>query len=276
MIKNLCLFSVSLLIMAVLQGGTWWQKPAISSIDKYDRIDTEQVRAFPEIAEDTLNSTGRYWHKRNGCFHGDIYYSGYVKWGHQRIAVILNKGQQQLYMIGDSVDGRETARVISLDDQYIVLRYPTRISVLCREFDKDTSKTILATSVTTSSATEVSAIPASVSTDHIAQQVYHSDLGTIAPVIGSQGEIRGYRLQECRQYCWLLRYLDLKESDVLISIQGKDVSGMSLQQITNTLIQSGQDIELSLLRDGKPKIVSLPWKKISELLHLASVKGATQ
>lgn len=247
--------------MAGTQFYFWQQDPAVSGLNTAVRqTDIKQTVRRVAIPEDTLAISGRYWQARNGCQDGNVRYIGYSEQNKQRFAVVSSQGKEQIYSVGDALAESAQPRVISLDERAVVLRYPDRVAVLCHEQQQKTA-------VTASLSTAVA--PVSVPRPAVAR----FEFGVIARVSNAQGQVTGYRLQQCLHYCWLMRQFSIQEGDVLTSIQGITVDKLSAKQMRAMLTDKDADISLTLLRNGQSKVVMLPLQKISPLLHLLGKGG---
>lgn len=246
--------------MACSQLYTWRQDPAIAGLRAQSREpDISQPVSRVAIPVDTLALSGDYWQKRHGCMTGTLRYRGYSVTDNQRIAVVRSNDRERIYGVGDEISDAKQARILSLDDGHVVLRYPDSIVVLCREAQKTSA------SVSSSSTTEPPRFPP--------HSELHTLLGTISPVTDAAGGLLGYRLQHCQRYCWLMRQFSLEEGDTINSIQGIQVSQMSSSELNKILVQGNRDIALTLQRRNETKSVTLPWNSIAPLLHFLQKEG---
>lgn len=240
----------------------WRQDPSIAGVRAQSREpDISQPASKVTIPVDTLVSSASYWQKHHGCQTGSLRYSGYSAHDKQRIAVVFSGGQEHLYSVGDELVEAPQARIIALDDQTVVLRYPDKITVLCRDGQK--------TPENIRPLAQVNLSPSS------SPSMLDSPLGTLAPVSDKVGNVMGYRLQKCLRYCWLMRQFSLQEGDTITAIQGIRVGQILPAQLDEILIHDRRDITVTLQRGAETKSVTLPWKRIASLTHFLK-KGDAQ
>lgn len=240
----------------------WRQDPSIAGVRAQSRDpEMSQPASRVTIPADTLVSSASYWQKHHGCQTGSLRYNGYSAHDKQRIVVVFSGGQEHLYSLGDELTDVPQSRIIALDDQAVVLRYPDKITVLCRDGQKtpENIRPLAQTNLSPSSS----------------PPTLHSALGTLAPVSDKAGNVMGYRLQKCLRYCWLMRQFSLQEGDTITSIQGVRVGQILPAQLNEILTHDRQDITVTLQRGTEMKSVTLPWKRIAPLAHLLK-KGDAQ
>lgn len=258
MIKLIALFGASLLII----GSARFFEQQLSTMDIVGSLvapsgSTARPVKFTPLPEDVLPFSANDLQKRYGCETSSSRFIGFTTRPGTPLAVLRDGVNETLYALGDALPGKDVRRVIWLDAQRLIVRKEKGIDVLCRDGTK-----VLAAQVVSPPPSQ----PAPQS-----EKVWSSALGEISQVVNSQGAITGYRLQQCRRYCWLLKQASLQTGDVITAVQGIPVTNLSITQIKDTAMKQQQDIHLTVERAGQQHQITLPWSRIAPMMHF--IKG---
>lgn len=250
--KYLALFCAALLLITGVRLFGRQDEHRISIETKGVNRGAKPSPGFVPFPEDVVLFSAEAWQARLGCETSSLHYIGYSTQPDSRFFVIRDGKNERLYEVGDALPGQGGARIISVDEQRILIRDAQNIHVLCH----DALPTVKNHPVLFHNNED--------------EKIYSSQIGDVSPVVNSKGIVTGYRLQACHRYCWLLKSLSLQVGDIITSVQGRPVAGLSLLQIKDRMMSQQQDISITVERAGRSQSISLPWSTIKPLLAMAN------
>lgn len=275
MIKLKTLFIGTLILVAIARYP--WQvelSKAPLLVPKTNSLHPSSKVAVNELPEDVFPFSPEKWQGHYGCAKDGAKYIGFSMQTSLNLAIFRIGNNDHVFMLGDELEGTSSGeRIIWIDSARVITRNNIKISVLCRE--NDNNESFSASSLSTMNREkkhtiknetflqDLNAGKINNQTNIINSEIYNSPIGSVATVTNSTGNVVGYRLQDCKKYCWLLKQLSFEPDDVITELQGISAERLSEEQIKNLFINQKSDIQISVVRKGHLHIIKLPWAKIS-------------
>ncbi|MGC6061992.1 hypothetical protein [Enterobacter kobei] len=278
---NLILFLLTLVLTVCFQVNAYTplSETGSSSLlrsEPFVRPDEHYV----QLPLDVLPFSASVLHHRLGCMASGVKFIGFSGKPGGQFAIIQGQGRENIFTPGDSLSAPDDKRIIWMDRQHLILRSTRDIAVLCRE-DTDNYPAISAAKPAAMSKDEPLASDIVVTPSHFLAPVTSSTapLKSVTTEVTSEVQPKpatsgltgsGYRIKNCRSYCWLLHMVSLQEGDVIQTIQGRPVREMNRSQLTHLIEDNRQGITLTLVRDGHPLTQTIPGNVLSSLLAFVS------
>lgn len=279
---NLILFSLTLVLTVCFQVNAYMP---MSEKDSGILLRSEPfIRAnehYESLPLDVLPFSPSVLHHRLGCMTSGVKFIGFSGRPEGRFAIIQGQGYEKIYATGDSIPAPVGGRILWMDPERLILRNSEGVKVLCRDDHDVQYSAILAEKPVATGKVEPLAPDIVVAPPHSSSSVASlvaprkSVKAKVTPEVqlkpaASDVAASGYRIKNCRSYCWLLRMVSLQEGDIIQTIQGHPVREFNRSQLRELLEDNSQDITLTLIRDGHPLTQTISGNALSSLLKFVS------